>query len=186
MSDFKKCSLLYLVLIHLIISFQFWKKICIYQLKVTLFTLKYCFCSVAQSSLTLCNPMDCSMPGFPVLHHPQSLLKLMAIESVMTSNHLVLCCPLLLLSSIFPSIRAFSDESALHIRWQKYWASASVLPMNIQGGFPLGLSGLISLQYKSLLPHQGLKAPVLRHSAFFIVQLSHQMDLCWQSSVSAF
>ena len=116
----------------------------------------------------------------------QSLPRFMSVESVMTSNHLVLCCPLLLLSSIFPRIRAFSDESALHIRRQKYWASASVLPVNIQGGFPLGLIGLISLQSKSLLPHHSSKASVLRHSAFFIVQLSHQMDLCWQSNVSTY
>ena len=114
------------------------------------------------------------------------LFKFTSIELAMLSNHLVLCCPLLLLSSIFPSIRAFSNESALHIRWQKYWASASVLPVNIQGGFPLGWTGLIPLQSKSLLPHHSSKASVLQHSAFFIVQLSHQMDLCWQSNVSAF
>ena len=77
----------------------------------------------------------------------QSLLKLMSIESVMPSNRLILCCPFLLLPSIFSSIRVFSSESVLHIRWPKYWsfASASVLPMNIQDWFPLGLTGLISL-----------------------------------------
>ena len=82
----------------------------------------------------------------------QSLLKLMSIESVMPSNHLILCCPLLLLPSIFPSIRVFSSESALRIRWPKYWvsASASALPMNIQGWFPLGLTGWISLLSKGL------------------------------------
>ena len=78
----------------------------------------------------------------------QSLLKLMSIESVMASNHLILCHHLLLLSSIFPSIRAFSNESVLRIRWPKY--SASVLPMNIQDWFPLGLTGWISLQSKGL------------------------------------
>ena len=66
--------------------------------------------------------MDCSTPGFPVLHSFQSLLKLMSIESVMPSNHLILCHPLLLLPSIFPSIRVFSNESVLHIRWPKYWS----------------------------------------------------------------
>ena len=79
-----------------------------------------------------------------------SLLKLMCIESVMLSNHLVLCCALLLLPSIFLSIRVFSNESALRIRWPEYWSLASVLPMNIQGWFPLGLTGLISLPSKGL------------------------------------
>ena len=76
-------------------------------------------CSVTRSRSTLCNPMDCSRSGFPVLHH--LLLKLMPIESVMPSNHLIFCCPLLLPPSIFPSIRVFSSNSALLIRWPKYW-----------------------------------------------------------------
>ena len=82
----------------------------------------------------------------------QSLLKLMSIKSVMPSNHLILCCPLLLLHSILPNIRVFSNESVLHIRWPTYWvsASASVLPVNIQDWFPLGLTDLISLQPKGL------------------------------------
>ena len=81
----------------------------------------------------------------------QSLLKLMSIKLVMPSNHLILC-PFLLPPSIFPSIRVFSNESVLHIRWPKYWslASASVLPINIQDWFPLGLTGWISLQAKGL------------------------------------
>jgi len=78
------------------------------------------FSSVAQLCLTLCNPMNRSMPGLPV-HHWQSSLKLMSIESVMPSNHLILCCPLFLLSPIPPSIRVFSNESTLHMRWPKYW-----------------------------------------------------------------
>ena len=79
------------------------------------------FCSVTQSCQTLCDPMDCSMPGFPILHHlPSLLLKLMSIESVMLSNHLILCRPLFLLPSIFPSIRVFFNELALPIRWPKY------------------------------------------------------------------
>ena len=83
----------------------------------------------------------------------QSLLKLMSIESVMPSNHLILCHLLLLLPPIFPSIRVFSNESALCIRWPKYWssASASVLPMNSQDLSPLGWTGWISLLYKGLL-----------------------------------
>ena len=87
------------------------------------------FSSVAQSSLTLCNPMDCSMPDLPTFTIPLSLLKLMSIESVMPSNHLVLCRPLLLPPSIFPSIRVFSKESVLRIRWPKYWSfSFSISP----------------------------------------------------------
>ena len=87
--------------------------------------LQYCvafyyqFSSVAQSCLTLGDPMDCSTPGFPVCHQLQSLLKLMSIDSVMPSNHLILCCSLLL-PSVFPSIRVFSCESVLRIRWPKY------------------------------------------------------------------
>ena len=74
------------------------------------------FSSVAQSCPTLSDTMDCSTPGSPVHHNSWSLLKLMSIESVMPSNHLILCCPLLLLPSIFPGIRVFSNESVLHIR----------------------------------------------------------------------
>ena len=110
------------------------------------------FSSVAQSCLTLCNPMDCSTPGFLVHHHSRSLLKLMSIESVMPFNHLILCCPFLLLPSLFLSIRLFSKESVLHTRWPKYWSFSFsiVLPMNIQGWLPLGLTGLIFLQSKGL------------------------------------
>ena len=126
---------------------------------------------------------------------------LMSIESVMLFNHLVFCCPLLLLPSIFLSIRVFSSESALCIRWPKYSASASVLPVNIQGWFPLGLTGLISFQSRGLSrvfsSTTVQKAPILWHSDFFMVHLSHlsmtmenhsldYMDLCRQSDVSAF
>jgi len=76
------------------------------------------FSSVAQSCPTLCDPMDCSTPGFPIHHNSRSLLRLISIELVMPSNHLILCCSLLL-PSIFPRIRAFTNESALHIRWAK-------------------------------------------------------------------
>ena len=119
--------------------------------------------------------MDCSMPGFPVLHICQSLLKLMSIESVMPSNHLVLCRSLLLLPSIFPSIRVFSNKLALLIRWLNYWnfSLATVLPMNIQGWSPLGLTGLISFTLKSLLQYHSSKASILQRSAFLMVQLSH-------------
>ena len=108
-----------------------------------------CCCSVTQSCPSLCDPMNCSTPGFPVLHLIfQSLLKLRSIESVMPSNSLVLCCPLLLLPSIFPSIRVFSNELALHIRWPKYWSFSIILLMNLQGWFLFGLTDLISLPSK--------------------------------------
>ena len=102
----------------------------------------------------------------------QSLFKLMPIKLVIPSNHLILCCPLLFLPSIFPSIRVFSNESGIGAS-----ASASVLPMNIQDWFPLGLTGWISLQFKGLSrifsQKHSSKASVLRHSAFFMVQLWH-------------
>ena len=81
-----------------------------------------------------------------------SLLKLMSIELVILSNHLILCCPLFLLPSVFPSIKVFYNELAFHIRWPKYWifSSVSVIPVNIQSWFPLGLTGLISLLSKGL------------------------------------
>ena len=138
----------------------------------------YQFSSLTQSCLTLCDPMNCSTPGLPVHHHSRGLPKLMSIELVMPSNHLILCNPLLLLPSIFPSIRVFSNKLGLHIRWPSIGvsASASVLPMNIQGWFPLGWTGWISLQSKglsSLLQHHSSKASILWCSPFFIVQLSH-------------
>ena len=108
-----------------------------------------------------------------------SLLKLMSIESVMPSNHLTFCHPILLQTSIFASIRVFSDESALCIRWSKYWSfSFSISPSNEYSGlisFRMDLLGLLAVQgtLKSLLQHHGSKASILRHSAFFIVQLSH-------------
>ena len=93
-----------------------------------------CF-SDAQSCPTLCDPMDCSTPDLPVHHQiPRSLPKLMSIESVMSSNHLILCHPLFLPPSILPSIGVFSNESALSIRWSKYWSSSFsiILPMNVR------------------------------------------------------
>ena len=107
-----------------------------------------------------------------------SLLKLMSIESVMPSNHLILCRPFLL-PSIFPSIRVFSNESALHIRWPKDWSfSFSISPSNEHPGlisFRMDWLDLLAVQgtLKSLLQHHSSKASILRHSAFFTVQLSH-------------
>ena len=125
--------------------------------------------------VSVCNPMDCSTPVFPVHHQLPSLLKLMSMESLMPSNHLILCCLLLLLPSVFPSIRVFSNESVLHIRWPKYQSfSFSISPSN-----EFEYSGLISYRmdcldllavqrtHKSLLQHHSSKASILRHSAFF-------------------
>ena len=97
------------------------------------------FSLVAQSCPTLCQPMHCSRPGFPVLTNSWSLLKLMSIQSVMPSNHIILCFPLLLLRSVLPIIRIFPNESVLHIggRSIEVSASAAVFPMNIQDWFPL-------------------------------------------------
>ena len=93
------------------------------------------FSSVAQSCPILCNPTDCSTPGLHVHHQLWNLLKFMSIESVMPSNHLILCHPLLLLSSVFPSIRVFTNESVLHIRWPKYWSfSFNISPSNEYSG----------------------------------------------------
>jgi len=109
----------------------------------------------------------------------QSLLKLMSIELVMLSNHLILCLPLLLSSSIFPSIRVFSNESVLRIRWPKYWSfSFSICPSNEYSGlisFRIDWFDLLAVQrtLKSLLQHHSSKASILWCSAFFIVQLSH-------------
>ena len=109
----------------------------------------------------------------------QILPRLMSIESVMPSNHLILCCPLLFPPSIFPSIRVFSNESVLHIRWPKYWSfSFSISPSNEYSGlisFRIDWLDLLAVQgtLKSLLQHHSSKASILQHSAFFIVQLSH-------------
>ena len=118
-----------------------------------------CCCSITQSCPILCYPMDSSMPGFPVLHHLPEL-KFMSLESVMPPNHLILCLPLFLLSLIFPSIRVFSNESVLHIRWPKYWSfSFSISPSKEYSGlisFRMDWFALLTVQgtLKSLLQHQ--------------------------------
>ena len=140
-------------------------------------TFTCCCCLVAQSCLTLCNPIDCSSQASLSFTISRSLLKLMSIELVMPLNRLVLCCPLLFLPSIFPSIQVFSNERAFTSGGQNNGASASasVLPM-IQGWFPWGLTSLISLcqrTLKSLLQHHGSKASILQCSVLFMVQHSH-------------
>ena len=140
----------------------------------------FLFSSVATSRPTLCDPMDCSTSGFPVHHQLLKLAQnLRSIKLVVTSNHVILCCPLLLPPSIFPSIRVFSSESALCIRWPKDWSfSFSIIPSNEYSGlisFRIDLLDLLAVQgtLKSLLQHHGSKPSVLWHSAFFMVQFSH-------------
>ena len=117
----------------------------------------------------------------------QNLLKLMPIESVMPSNHLILCCPFLLLPSIFPSIRVFSNESALHIRWPKFWSfSFSISSSNEQKGlisFRMHMLDLLAGQgsLKNLLQLCSSKASILRLSVFFIVQISHAYCDYWKN-----
>ena len=132
--------------------------------------------SVAQSCLTLCDLMNCRIVS---ITNSRSLPKLMSIESVMPSNHLILCHPLFLLPSILPNMRVFSNESALCIRWPKYWSfSFNINPSDEHPGlisFRMDCLDLLAVQgtLKSLLQHHSSKVPILWHSAFFIVQLSH-------------
>ena len=117
-------------------------------------------CSVTHCCPTLCDPMDCSMTGFPILHHLPEIAQIHIHESVMPSNHLVLCRPLLLLPSIFPSIRVFSNEPALLIRWPKYWSfSFNMSPSSENSGlisFRIDWFDLLAVQ--SLLQNHSLKA----------------------------
>ena len=164
---------------------------------------------VAQSWLTLCDPMSCSMPGSLSFTISQRLFKFMSIESVMPSNHLILCLPLLLLPSIFPNMRVFSSESVLRIRWPNYW-SFSISPSN-------DYSGLISfrIDWLDLLAVQGVflqskdssqessPAPQFKSIRSLLLSLlndsnltsihdygkKHSFDyreICWQNNVSAF
>ena len=135
--------------------------------------------SVTQSCLTLVTPWTAARQASLSITNSQSLLKLMSIESVMPSNHLILCHPLLLLPSIVPSIRVFSNESVRHIRWPKYWSfSFSISHSSEYSGlisFRMDWLDLLAVQgtLKSLLQHHSSKASVLQCSAFFVVQLSH-------------
>ena len=162
------------------------------------------FSSVTQSCPTLCNPMDCSSPGLPVHHQFPEFTQthLHWVGDTIQTYH-SLSFPFLL-PSIFPSIRAFSNESALHIRLPKYWGSTfNISPSNEYSGlisFRMDWFDLLTVQgtLKSLLQHHSSKASIPWCSAFFIVQLSHpymttgkiivltRWTLCWQSNVSAF
>ena len=153
---------------------------------VRLHTTVYCrgiFTSAQFSSVTQsCNsatPRTAAHQASLSITNPRSSLKLMSIESVMPSSHLILCRPLLLLPPIRPSIRVFSNQSTLHMRWPKYWSfSFSISPSNEHPGlisFRMDLLDLLEVQgtLKSLLQHHSSKALILRHSAFFTVQLSY-------------
>ena len=173
----------------------------------SLFILSITTCSVQLLSHVPLfeTPWTAACQAFLSITNSWSLLKLMSIVSVKPSNHFILCHPLFLLPSIFPSIRVFSNESVLHIRWPEYWSfSFSISPSNEYSGLiffrmdwldPLAVQGTL----KSLLQHHSPKASILWCSAFFIVQLSHpymttgktialnrKKDLCCQSNVSAF
>ena len=149
-------------------------------------------------------PWTAARQAFLFIANFWSLLRLMPIESVMPSNHLILCHPLLFLPSIFPSIRDFSNKSALRIRWPKCWSySFTIKPFNEYSGlisFRMDWLDLHAVQgiLKSLLQHHSSKAPILQCSAFFTVQLLQsymtagktialtRQTFCWQSNVSAF
>ena len=157
-------------------SFQKKKKFLTYfkSLRCGYFLLPQSWCClIAQSCPT---PWTARMPDFPVLHNLLELV-LMCIESVMSSNHLILCHTLLLLPSIFPSIRVFSNESVLCIRWPKYWSFSFIISLSSEYlwliSFRIGWFDLLAVQrmLKSLLQHHSSKALILRHSAFFMVQL---------------
>ena len=154
-----------------------------------------CYCSVAKSYLTLCDSMDCSMPGTLSFTISWSLLRFMSTESVMLSNHLILCHLLLLLPSIFPIIRVFSKELALCIRWPKY-RSFSISPSNEYSGlisFRIDWFDLLAVQgtLKSLLQHHNSKPLILQLSLLYGPTFTSipdywknhsfdYMDLCWQ------
>ena len=135
-------------------------------------------CSVIQSCLTFCDPMNCATQASMSFSISQSLLKLVSIESMMSSNHLTLCCPLLLLPSIFSSIRVFYSELAICIRWSKYWSfSFSISPSNEYSGlifFRIHWFALFAVQgtLKSLLQPHNLKASILRHALWSISHIS--------------
>ena len=162
----------------------------------------FCCCSVAQLCRLILTPWTAARQASLSFTISWSLLKVMSIESVVSSNHIILCHPLLFLPSIFPSIRVFSNESALRIRWPKYWSfSFSISPSSEYSGltsFRKDWFDLLAVQgtLKSLFQHHSSKVSLLWHSAFFMVQLTSvhdywknhsfdYMDFCWQSNVSA-
>ena len=119
----------------------------------------FCCCSVAKSCLILCDLMDCSTPGFPVLHYLLAFAQTDSIELMTPSHHFILCCPLLLLPSIFPSFRVFSNELAFHIRWPKFWSFSFRTSPSSE------YSGLISfrIDWFDLFAVQGTGKSLLQH-----------------------
>ena len=152
--------------------------VCLHSIHHSL-TMYHQFSSVQSLSRVqlFANPQAAARQASLSITNSQSLFKLMSIESVMPSNHLILCHPLILLPSIFPSIRLFSNESVLCIRWPKYWSfSFNISPSKEYSGlisFRIDCLDLLAVQgtLKSLLPHHSSKASILQCSAFFIVQL---------------
>ena len=135
-----------------------------------------CCCSVSRVWL-FATPWTAACQATVTFTNSRNMLKLVSVELMLASNVLILCCPLLLLPSVFPSIRVFSNESALHIRWPKYW-SFSISPSSEYSGlisFRIDWSDLLAVQgiLKSLLQHHSSKASILKHSAFFMAHLSH-------------
>ena len=159
-----------------IISIFVWTFECFFH------SMSYQLSSVTQWCPALCDPMDCSTPGLPVHQQLPEFTQLMSIDSVMPSNHLILCRPLLLLPSIFPSIRVFSNESALHIMWPKYCSfSFSISPSNEYSGlisFRMDWLDLLAVQdtLKSLLQHHSWKGWILQCSASFGYCMHLQMQ----------
>ena len=145
----------------------------------SLFCTLVCGCSVLSHVQLFATPWTIACQASLSFTIPRSLLKLMSIELVMPSNHFILCLPLLLLPSIFPSIRVFPSELVLHIRWPKYWSfSFSISPSNEYSGlisFRIDWFDILAVQgtLKSLLQYHSLKTSILWHSAFFKVQLSY-------------
>ena len=141
--------------------------------------LKHCSVQSLSSVQLFATPWTTASHLSLCITNSRSLLKLRSIESVMPSNHLILCCPVLLPPSIFPSVKVFSSESVLRIRWPKYWSfSFSISPSNEYSqwiSFRIDWLDLLAVQgtLKSLLQHHSSKASILRRSAFFIAQLSH-------------
>ena len=174
----------------MLLEYSWFTKLCYFQMysKVSESLLHICIStlfkdsfpiSVTQSCLTLCDPIDCNMPGFSAHHQLQEFIQTMVHWVVMSSNHIILWRPLLLLPSIFPSIRTFSNESVLRFRWPMYWSfSFSISLSNEYSGlifFRMDWFDILAIQgtLKSLLQCHSSKASILWHSAFFIVQLSH-------------
>ena len=140
----------------------------------SLFSLSCC-CSVTKLCPTLWGPMDCRMLGFPVLHYLPEFVKFMFIESVKPSKYLILCHHLLLLPSIYPSIRIFSNELALRITWPKYWSFSISLPKIIQGWFPLELTVLISMMSKD--SQESAPSPELKSINFLLLRFLYSPTL---------